>query len=120
MLDEILPSSVRYVKNRRRSQWWSAAKTHGQIHGGWKNIPDELLSKNDLAKIEQLIKEQHGARPRAKQDFNQVHDLLNAPSRHIWVTFEDLTNLPHTFACSTICRAGLNFRVRLLCSSGKT
>jgi hypothetical protein len=89
MLDEKLPSSVRYVKNGRRSQWWPAAKTRAQIHGGWKSIPDELLTKKDFAKIEQLIRAEHGARPGAKQDFNQIHDLLNVPSQHIWVTFED-------------------------------
>ena len=32
---------------------------------------------------------EHGERAGAKQDFNQLHDLLNAPSQHLWVTFED-------------------------------
>jgi hypothetical protein len=42
-----------------------------------------------FAKIEQLIKTERGARPGARQEFNQLHDLLDSPSQHIWVTFED-------------------------------
>jgi len=84
-----LPSSVRYVKNGRNGRWWSSAKANGQVHAGWKGIPDELLQKKDLAAIDQLLKAQYGKRRGAKQDFNQVRCLLDMPSQHIWVTFED-------------------------------
>jgi len=89
MPDEKLPRSVRYVKNGRSSQWWAAARTRGEIHAGWDSVPDELLLKKDLAKIEASIRELYGERAGATQDFNQLSDLVNAPSQHIWVTFED-------------------------------
>ena len=84
-----LPNSVRYVKNGRRSLWWNAAHTNGQIHGGWDDVPDELLLKKDLPAIETLLRKESGDKPGATQDFNQLHDLLNSPSQHVWVTFEN-------------------------------
>jgi hypothetical protein len=84
-----LPTSVRYVKNGKSSQWWKAAQKNGQIHAGWKNIPDELLVKQDIPAIEKLLLEQYGEKRGSKQDINQVCSLLVAPSQHIWVTFED-------------------------------
>ena len=89
MSDHDFPASVRYVKNGRGSQWWNAAKTQGQIHAGWDDVPDELLLKRDLVAIEKLIKEKYGDQPGVKQGYNQLHDLLNKPSQHVWVTFED-------------------------------
>jgi len=84
-----LPSSVRYVKNGRRSRWWHAAQANGQIHLGWKSIPNEILLKADFSAIEQVLKVQYGSRPGATQDCNALRDLLDAPSQHLWVTFED-------------------------------
>lgn len=83
-----LPNSVRYVKNGDRGQWWQAALTDGQIHLGWKIVPRELLLTPDFPRIKQLIKAEFGTRPGATQDFNALRDLLDAPGRHIWVTFE--------------------------------
>jgi hypothetical protein len=84
-----LPTSVRYVKNGRRSRWWQASRANGQIHLGWKSIPGELLLSADFAAIEQMLRAQYGVRPGATQDFNALRDLLNTPSQHLWVTFED-------------------------------
>ena len=84
-----LPSSVRYVKNGRGGRWWKSAQTNRQIHAGWKSIPDELLLEKDLTAIEQILKRQYGDRPGARQDFNQLRYLLEAPSQYVWVTFED-------------------------------
>jgi hypothetical protein len=82
-----LPNSVRYVKNGRSGSWWKTAQANKQIHAGWKRVPDELIVKKNLPAIEQLLKV--GERPGAKQDFNQLRYLLEAPSNHVWVTFED-------------------------------
>jgi hypothetical protein len=84
-----LPSSVRYVKNGPSGRWWKSARSNGQIHAGWKSIPDELLFDKDLHAIETLLRGQHGDKPGARQDINQVLQLLDAPSKHVWVTFED-------------------------------
>lgn len=84
-----LPSSVRYVKNGRSGRWWKSAQQNGQIHAGWKNIPDELLLKKDLSAIETLLRGEYGDKPGAKQDINQVLNLLDDPSKHVWITFED-------------------------------
>jgi hypothetical protein len=86
---EVLPFSVRYVKNGRKSQWWKASFTNGQIHLGWKSIPSELLLKTDLVAIKEFLRNQYGSRPGATQDFNAIRDLLDTPSQHIWMTFED-------------------------------
>jgi Restriction endonuclease len=84
-----LPNSVRYVKNGPGGRWWNSAQTKRQIHAGWNSIPDELLSAKDLTAIEQLLKRKYGERLGAKQGFNQLRHLLDAPSKHVWVTFEE-------------------------------
>src|SRR5664280_295864 len=84
-----LPTSVRYVKNGRGGQWWRAAKTNAQVHLGWKTIPHELLLRPDFLRIEQMVKAEYGAKNGATQDFNALRDLLYAPSKHVWITFED-------------------------------
>jgi hypothetical protein len=84
-----LPNSVRYVKNGEGGLWWAAAKTHRQIHLGWRDVPPDLLKTADLPAIEKLIRSIHGAKPGATQDFNQLRTLLDHPSQHLWVTFQD-------------------------------
>jgi hypothetical protein len=77
-----LPESVRYVKNGRRGQWWRSARENGQVHLGWKTVPKELLLAPDFSKIRQVLKS-------PAQDFNALQTLLDAPSKHVWITFED-------------------------------
>jgi hypothetical protein len=84
-----LPTSVRYVKNGKRSQWWPSARANGQLQLGWAYIPPALLLNADFNQIGQLINAQFGDKPGATQDFNALRDLLDSPSRHLWVTFED-------------------------------
>jgi hypothetical protein len=84
-----LPVSVRYVKNGRGGNWWKTAQENGQVHAGWKGIPHKLLLRPDFPKLEKFIRAEYGARRGAKQDFNALADLLNRPSQHLWVTFED-------------------------------
>ena len=84
-----LPVSVRYLKNGRKGQWWPAAKLNKQLHVGWSNIPTVFLMKPDYDKIGQLFKDQYGVKNGATQDFNALRDLLDNPSKHIWMTFED-------------------------------
>jgi len=85
----LLPNSVRYVKNGRGGQWWRAARKDDQIHLGWKSVPQELLLTPDFPRIKQVIKAEFGTRQGATQDFNALRDLLDAPSKHVWITFED-------------------------------
>lgn len=47
------------------------------------------MLKADFPTIEQMLKAQYGSRPGATQDFNALRDLLDAPSQHLWMTFED-------------------------------
>ncbi|MCJ7639819.1 MAG: restriction endonuclease [Euryarchaeota archaeon] len=89
MTEIVLPKSVRYVKNGRGGQWWQAARANNQIHLGWKSVPHELLRTPDFPKIKQLLKAEFGSRQGATQDFNALCDLLDAPSKHIWMTFQD-------------------------------
>lgn len=84
-----LPSSVRYVKNGPGGRWWPAAKALGQIHASWKDVPGEALRAGDLVAIEQAVRDWFRGRPGATQDFNAVRTLIDRPSQHVWVTFED-------------------------------
>ena len=84
-----LPITLRYVKNGAGGGWWRAAKTDLQVHLGWKGIPRELLMKPDFDEIKRTMKALYGSKRGAMQDFNQLQDLLNAPSQHVWMTFED-------------------------------
>jgi hypothetical protein len=88
-MSDQLPPSVRYVKNGESGRWWRVAAANGQIHLGWKNIPCELLLKPDYSKIEHLLRKYFGARKGATQDFNQLRELLDKPSKHVWITFQD-------------------------------
>jgi hypothetical protein len=89
-MSDSLPNSVRYVKNGQGGKWWKVAKSCGQIHLGWSSIPHDLLLAADYTTIESMIRaansEKKGA---ATQDFNALRTLLDHPSQHLWVTFED-------------------------------
>lgn len=88
MLDA-LPTSVRYVKNGASGQWWRAAKTDHQIHAGWSIVSHELLQQPDRDAIRAKIDGHFNGRPGATKDFKALCTLLDQPSQHIWVTFQD-------------------------------
>ncbi len=77
-----LPDSVRYVKNGRQGQWWRAARANSQVHLGWKPVPRDLLIRPDFSKIREVLKS-------PAQDFNALRTLLDKPSKHVWITFEE-------------------------------
>jgi len=80
-----LPTSVRYVKNGRGGRWWPVAQARGQVHLGWKTVPSKLLLKPDFHKIKKL----YGSGPGVTQDLNALRDLLERPSKRLWITFQD-------------------------------
>ncbi|WP_181425483.1 restriction endonuclease [Methylobacterium sp. B4] len=84
-----LPTSVRYVKNGAGGRWWPDAKSRSGLHAGWSRVPDEMLRATDLSAIAAILREQYGLKPGATQDLNALRSLLESPSRHLWVTFED-------------------------------
>jgi hypothetical protein len=83
------PASVRYVKNGAGGRWWAAAKSRSQIHAGWGHVPDDMIRRGDLAKVEATIRTYWGNKQGATQDVNAIRALLQSPSQHVWVTFED-------------------------------
>lgn len=83
------PASVRYVKNGAGGRWWAAAKSRSQIHAGWGHVPDDMIRRGDLAKVEATIRTYWGNKQGATQDVNAIRALLQSPSEHVWVTFED-------------------------------
>lgn len=86
---DVLPSSVRYVKNGAAGRWWKSARANGQLHAGWLEVPGDLLESRDLAAIEPLVRAWSEGRAGATQDFNALRALLVHPSQHVWVTFQD-------------------------------
>jgi len=88
-MTDVLPGSVRYVKNGAGGQWWKAARDNGQIHAGWRSVPAPLRLAADMVAIESLIRAEFGAKPGATQDYNALRTLLDRPSQHLWVTFQD-------------------------------
>jgi Ca-activated chloride channel family protein len=85
----ILPKSVRYVKNGQSGKWWPTAKAHGQIHCGWSDIPNDILRTGKMAEIEKVIRAEFGTKPGATRNINALRALLDRPSQHIWVTFQE-------------------------------
>ena len=83
------PASVRYVKNGAGGRWWAAAKSRSQIHAGWGDVPDDMIRRGDLARVEATIRTYWGNKQGATQDVNAIRALLQSPSEHVWVTFED-------------------------------
>jgi hypothetical protein len=84
-----LPQSVRYVKNGTRGRWWKIAKASSELHAGWKEIPANLLEAGDLNAIEAAARAWWGGRRGATQDINALRTLVDEPSQHVWVTFEE-------------------------------
>jgi len=82
----MLPETVRYVKNGAGGQWWAAAKAAGEIHFGWRNVPDDLLRALDRIAIEDLINAEFGTGAR---DLSALRAALDRPSQHLWITFQD-------------------------------
>ena len=78
---DLQQSTVRYVKNGAGGRWWAVAKAHAELHASWTSIPVEQLVKPDFAALRKRIK--------LTQDFNALHCLLERPSKHVWITFED-------------------------------
>lgn len=84
-----LPASVRYAKNGAGGAWWKNAKAEGRLHAGWSQVPDALLQQKDSAAIAALIRSQYGTKAGATQDLKALLTLLERPSQHLWITFED-------------------------------
>lgn len=84
-----IPRSVRYVKLGAGGRWWKAARERGQIHFGWTQIPAEALAGSDLVAIEKAVRDHYGPKQGATQDFRAVRSVLEGPSRHVWVAYED-------------------------------
>ena len=85
--------SVRYVKNGKGAQgkggqWWKAAKESNQVHAGWRELSPEYIVHPDFAKIENLVGLEISDPGARKRDFNALRQLLDTPSRHLWITFE--------------------------------
>lgn len=86
-----LPDSVRYVKLGTGGQWWPAAKTNGEIHAGWSNVPSALLARYDYQGIRGHIEKEatkENKLRRVKRDYEELRILLDKPSQHVWMTFE--------------------------------
>ena len=73
------PASVRYVKNGAGGRWWAAAKSRSQIHAGWGHVPDDMIRRGDLAKVEATIRTYWGNKQGATQDVNAIRALLQSP-----------------------------------------
>lgn len=84
-----LPTSVRYVKLGAGGRWWKAAIERNEIHFGWKAVPDDLVAAADLVGIEAAIRAEFGKKPGATQDFKAISFVLDRPSRHVWVAYQD-------------------------------
>ena len=88
-MPDTLPKTVRYIKNGAGGRWWKAAKASGQLHAGWQEVPPELLVRRDLDAIAPKVRAWSEGRNGATQDVKALRTLLEHPSQHLWITFED-------------------------------
>lgn len=88
-IGEVLPQTVRYVKNGKGGEWWASAKDLSQVHLGWPYISHNLLKDADFPAIEARVREQYGLRKGATKDYKMLYSLLDSPSQHLWMTFQD-------------------------------
>lgn len=93
MVETLSQTSVLYIKNGEHGKWWNAARDNGQVHAGWSDIPDRLLIQPDYEAIKRIeieiythLGKPHGS---AVADANALWRLLDKPSQHIWITFEE-------------------------------
>lgn len=84
-----LPTSARYIKVGQGGSWWKTSLERGQIHLGWSEVPHELLLSGRLDLVEQRVRSSHKGKSGATQDVNGLIGLIDRPSRHIWITFEN-------------------------------
>jgi hypothetical protein len=84
-----IPDSVRYVKNGEGGQWWKVARANEQIHAGWREVPDDLLRAGDFAAAKPYIEHTAKDAGAATRDANALRALIDRPSQHVWITFED-------------------------------
>jgi hypothetical protein len=92
MIENLPQTSVLYVKNGEHGKWWQEAKAKGQIHAGWSNMPHDLLTNPDYETIKQREIEDYrknGLKGSAVADANALWRLLDMPSQHVWITFEE-------------------------------
>lgn len=88
-MTEALPISLLYVKNGKGGAWWPAAKSKNQIHAGWHLLPSKLIRNFDRDTIEDEYHHYYTSAKFKTQDYNALVRLLDRPSQHIWITFED-------------------------------
>jgi hypothetical protein len=88
-----LPASVRYVKNGPGGGWWKLARARNQVHAGWQEVPDQVLLAGDVEAARPFIEAYFNGKPGGQgavtRDLNALRSLLDRPSRHVWVTFQD-------------------------------
>lgn len=88
-----LSNSVRYVKNGPSGRWWKTALAEGQVHCGWNEVPAEILRAGDHEAAAPYIQEamlgNGGDKGAVSRDLAALKTLLDRPSQHIWITFED-------------------------------
>ncbi len=88
-----IPSSVRYVKNGEGGKWWKVAHARQQIHAGWAGVPEDMLRAGDFEAarhyLEKVGRESGQDAGAVTRDFNALRALIDQPSQHVWITFED-------------------------------
>jgi hypothetical protein len=88
-----LPNSVRYVKNGPGGHWWKLARARNQVHAGWQEVPKHILEAGDVDAARPFIEAYFTAKPggagAVTRDLNALRWLLDRPSRHVWVTFQE-------------------------------
>lgn len=88
-----LPGSVRYVKNGPGGRWWKTALTEQQVHCGWNEVPAEILRAANYEAaapyVQAAILGNGGDKGAASRDLAALKTLIDRPSQHLWITFED-------------------------------
>jgi hypothetical protein len=77
-----LPRTVRFIRLGTSGMWVERSFRAKQLHAGWRNYDRKALLENDPAYLCPAGR----AKGKSLRDDRELQHLLDAPSRHIWVT----------------------------------
>lgn len=81
-----------YIKLGEGGKWENDSIENGKIRIGWRNVPIELLQKNNWDEIKQLVDKdfnERGKKNGSTNDFNALKNICNSNENTVFITFSN-------------------------------